>query len=134
MKKNIIRKILIMVVTLFSIFSLIMPVTYATSIGDIFSGADEFIEDGKADADDKISSTNLQEMSNLLYNVLLIIGIVIATGVGIVIGIQFITGSVEQKAKIKETLIPYIAGCVVVFGAFGIWKLVVTLLESTPGA
>ena len=40
------------------------------------------------------------------------------------------TGSVSQKAKIKETLIPYIAGCIVIFGAFGIWKLVVTIMSS----
>ena len=39
-------------------------------------------------------------------------------------------GSVEQKAKVKDSLVPYIAGCIVIFGAFGIWKLVLTLLES----
>ena len=39
-------------------------------------------------------------------------------------------GSVEEQAKIKETLIPYVIGCVIIFGAFGIWKLLVTLLSS----
>ncbi len=39
-------------------------------------------------------------------------------------------GSVEQKAKVKDSLVPYIVGCIVIFGAFGIWKLVLTLLES----
>ena len=39
-------------------------------------------------------------------------------------------GSVEQKAKVKDALVPYIVGCIVIFGAFGIWKLVLTLLES----
>ena len=39
-------------------------------------------------------------------------------------------GSIEQKAKVEDSLIPYIVGCVVIFGAFGIWKLVLTILEG----
>lgn len=40
------------------------------------------------------------------------------------------TGSVEQKAKVKDSLVPYVAGCIVIFGAFGIWKMVLTILEN----
>ena len=40
------------------------------------------------------------------------------------------TGSVEQQADVKKLLVPYIAGCVVVFGAFGIWKIAVTIIAS----
>ena len=29
------------------------------------------------------------------------------------------------QTKVKESMIPFIIGCVVVFGAFGIWKAVV---------
>ena len=50
--------------------------------------------------------------------------------IGIILGIQFMTGSVEQKAKVKDALVPYIAGCIIIFGAFGIWKLVVTILRG----
>ena len=37
---------------------------------------------------------------------------------------------IEEKAEIKTMLIPYIIGCVVVFGAFTIWKIVVDILQS----
>ena len=74
----------------------------------------------------------IQDMSNLIYNILLIIGVVVAVIVGLIIGIKFMTGSVEEKAKVKETFVAYIAGCVVVFGAFTIWKVVVTIIQSTP--
>lgn len=40
------------------------------------------------------------------------------------------TGSVEQKAKVKDSLVPYVAGCIVIFGAFGIWKMVLIILEN----
>ena len=46
------------------------------------------------------------------------------------LGIQFMVGSVDQKAKVKDSLIPYIVGCFVIFGAFGIWKIVLTILEN----
>ena len=69
-------------------------------------------------------------MSNTVYNILFILGIVIAVIWGLVIAIKFITGSVEEKAEVKKTLIPYVAGCVVLFGAFTIWKIVVTILQS----
>ena len=130
MKKYIVHKSIILIVTLIFIIFIMSTHTYALSIGDIFTGADDFIQSGIKDTNPTIEDTDLKNMSNLLYNTLLIIAIVIAFIIGLVIGIQFMTGSVSQKAKIKETLIPYIAGCIVIFGAFGIWKLVVTIMSS----
>ena len=78
----------------------------------------------------EINDTKLKEGSDLLFNSLLTIGTVAAVIVGAVLGIQFMVGSVEQKAKIKDSLIPYVAGCIVIFGAFGIWKLVITILNN----
>lgn len=46
---------------------------------------------------------------------------------GTIIGIQFIVASAEDKAKLKEALVPYIVGCIVIFGAFTIWSIVVNL-------
>lgn len=130
MEKNIFYKITFLIITLICIIFTLTTSTYAFSISDIFTGADDFIQSGVDDKHPTIDDSNLQDMSNLLYNTLLIIAIVVAVIVGLVIGIQFMTGSVEQKAKIKETLIPYIAGCIVIFGAFGIWKLVVEILSQ----
>lgn len=57
-------------------------------------------------------------------------GLAIAIIIGLVLGIQFMMGSVEQKAKVKDSLVPYVVGCIVIFGAFGIWKIVLTVLEG----
>ena len=65
-----------------------------------------------------------------MYNILLTIGIFVAVVVGGIIGIKLMTSSAEGKAEAKALLIPYVVGCVVVFGGFGIWKLVVTLLQN----
>ena len=102
-------------------------IVQAKSITDIIKGADDFIETGKSK--DVIATDKLKNASDLIYNTLLIVGIVVAVIAGTILGIQFITGSVEQKAKVKDSLIPFIVGCVIIFGAFGIWKLVITILR-----
>lgn len=107
----------------------VMGSSGSQEIGEIISGADDFISDGASNQ--PIKETDLQKLSGPLYTTLLIIGIVAAVIIGLVIGIKFMTGSVAEKAKVKETLIPYIAGCIVIFGAFAIWKLVVEILSIT---
>ena len=57
-------------------------------------------------------------------------GIVLAVLVGGVLGVKFMIASAEDKAKIKEAMIPYVLGCIVIFGAFGIWKLAITILNN----
>lgn len=100
----------------------------AFSTGDIITEGTEFIKDGEKDF--KISKDVLQDLSGNVYNIVFVIAVVIATIVGVILAIQFIMGSVEQKSKIKESLIPYGIGCIVIFGAFGIWKIVVTILSA----
>ena len=112
------------------IILLIIPIcfpctTYAMS--EIISQGDDFIGQGGTDT---INKDALNTTSKYIYNVLFTIAVVIAFAVGIIIGIQFIMGSVDEKAKIKETLVPYVIGVCIIFGAFTIWKIVVTIGEQ----
>ena len=106
----------------------------AYAIDNVVSDAESFIssrEGGKGPINEK----NLIETSNYLYNILFTIAVVIAFAIGLVIGIQFIMGSAEEQAKVKETLIPYIIGVFVVFASFTIWKIVITIgndVSPTP--
>lgn len=127
-KKFLLKNIIVILLLIVSLLFINTKYTYAKSLSETIEGADEFIQSGVSDTNTTIEDEELIAMSDLLYNALLIIAIITAVIVGLVIGIQFMAGSVEQKAKVKETLIPYIAGCIVVFGAFTIWKLVVEIL------
>ena len=120
--------ILIMALILFAFFSA-YSYTQALSIDNIIGCANELVNEGKPNANNVINFDVLGETSNLVYNLLLILGVCVAVIVATVLGIQFITGSVEQKVKVKETLIPFVIGCAVLFGAFGIWRLVIILLR-----
>ena len=98
--------------------------------GEVITEAKGFITKGEAEANDKISEDNMKVLSNTLHNILLVVGIIIAIIVVLVLGIKFIMGSLEEKAEVKNMIIPYIIGCVVLFGAFTIWQIVVELLQS----
>ena len=97
-----------------------------SSLSDVISGGDSFIQAGK-DGSAKIDKGSLKNASSSIYNILLICGMIVAVLIGSIMGIKFMIGSVEEKAEIKAALVPFVIGCIVVFGAFGIWKIVVTI-------
>ena len=102
--------------------------TYEDGLEQSMTDADKFIEDGSNDKIDDLS--NFQKQFGDIYNIVLQIGVGLAVIVGIVLGVKFILSSVEGKAEVKKMLITYVVSCVVIFGSFGIWKIVVTILQT----
>lgn len=98
-----------------------------TSPDTIIDSADKFLTVGQ---EDEIDETSLKNVSNTVYNVLLGVAIALAVIIGLVLGIKFMSSGAEGQAKIKEALIPYIAGCTVAFSSFGIWKLIMIILNN----
>lgn len=123
-KKAFLIFVIMCIITIF-----VYPVHIVQASDSFMSGADNFLNLGKTDYENAIDTTNLKNASDLIYNTLLVVGIVIAVIMGAVLGIQFIMGSVEQKVKVKESIIPFVVGCIVIFGAFGIWRLVILLIR-----
>lgn len=102
-------------------------------LDDMINDAEEF-EEKSEEAENtgilRLDTGELQTFSNSLYSVLLIAATAVTVLIGIVIGIKYVTGSVEEKAEYKKLLFPYVIGCVIIYGSFGIWKLVVEILEA----
>lgn len=96
------------------------------SIDSVIDGAKDFLEEGQ---ETTVDTDKLKDTSDYIYNLLLAFAMIIAVIIGMVIGIQFIMASVEEKAKIKEALMPYVVGCIIVFGAFGIWKFAISTMN-----
>lgn len=123
------KKLLINIMVIFIIlFNLFIPNAYAGPLQDIMNRAEGFVNNGE-NGGNVINDNALKEGSNTLYNVLLVIGIAVAFIWGIVLGIQFVTGSLGEKADVKKNLIVYLIGCIIIFGAFGIWRLLLQLLQ-----
>lgn len=98
------------------------------SVDNTIKGAEDFANEQPEK--DPVDQQKMQEISNSLFNILLTIAVILAIIIGLIIGIKFIMSSAEDKANIKQALIPYVAGCVVAFGAFGIWKIVIEILNT----
>ena len=125
MKKNVISKIFIgsLIIILLSTF---FCINYTYALGDAFSDTQKFLDAGNT-IDNTINTIALKETSNYIYKILLSFAIVIAIIVAMILGIQFMVASANEKAKIKEALIPFVVGCILVFGAFTIWKIAVEI-------
>ena len=132
---SIIKKIIIFI-TLILIISNIPIHIYATTdadktvtFDDIISAGNSFLEAG----DDKtvtFEGNDLQGLSNFVSGVLLTIAIGVTLISGVVMGINFMVQSVEDKAKIKESMIPWVIGIIISFGAFGIWQITINIFTT----
>ena len=101
--------------------------TYDDGLEQSMTDADKFVADG---SNDKLDIQDFQTQFGDIYNIVLQIGVGLAVIVGIVLGVKFILSSVEGKAEVKKMLITYVVSCVVIFGSFGIWKIIVTILQT----
>lgn len=132
---SIIKKIIIFI-TLILIISNIPIHIYATTDSDktvtfdsIISAGDSFLEAGD-DKTDTFEGNDLQGLSNFVSGVLLTIAIGVTLISGVVMGINFMVQSVEDKAKIKESMIPWVIGIIISFGAFGIWQITINIFTT----
>ena len=122
--------ILIISMLILSVFNLNIAKADDVTVEDIKGGVSNFMQAGQGQ-NNPLNQEGLQNVSDVVYNVLLAVGIIAAVIVGLIIGIKYMMGSVAQNAETKELLAPYIVGCVIIFGAFAIWKIVVNLLNQT---
>lgn len=123
---KIINKIIIAIIAVLILICTYIPSNAkAVTMKSIIEGGDIFTQ--SASNTELFNETNQKSAVDGIYYILLGVGIVLAVIIGIVLGIQFVTTGVTGQAKIKEKLIPYVIGCIVIFGGFGIWKAVINM-------
>ena len=96
----------------------------------IISDAETFIQDGQDSNIATINQENADTVLNSIYNIMLAIGITVTVIWGLVIAIKLMMSSVEEKAEYKKLLWPYLIGCIVIFGSFIIWKIVIIIMNG----
>lgn len=153
--KSISKRILFVILTIQIIFAIINTSHASESKpwevftwDNIMQKGEDFISEGKDTADsgeftkessgDEGTKTvikiptgeDIKPIINKIYNIIFVLGVAITVIIGGVLGIKFMTSSVEGKAKIKESIIPYMAGCVAIYGALGIWKLAINIFSG----
>lgn len=125
--KKLCKRIIFVIIILIILIS-INTETLAWS--QIIQDGQSFMQTGKDSGNTPIDSMGLRSASSYIYNILLVAGIVIAVIIASVLGIQFMLGGAEGQAKVKEMMLPYIVGCIIVFGGFGFWKIALKIGEK----
>lgn len=100
------------------------------TLKSIISGAEDFAREGASQEGVEEKLDELQPFSLTVTSIFITIGTILAVIYISIMGIKFMMGSVEEKAEIKENLIPFIIGCAVVFGAYIIWSIMVNIGRS----
>lgn len=120
MKKNVIIS-LSLVICIFMIIAFPIVCNGATTgLGDLnaYSG-------GNAG-----NSAKLEEMTEQILGIIQIIGTIVSVAMLIVIGIKYMTGSIEEKAEYKETLKPYLIGAFLLFSGSSVPQIIYQLAKN----
>ena len=106
------------------ISTLLLVVMLVTSIaGTVFADSTTDVLD-KLKGDGTVETSSLTTVGNNVVTIINVVGIVIAVIILLIIGIKYMIGSASEKAEYKKTMIPYIVGAVLIFGATTIANVV----------
>ena len=107
---RVVRKLskIILLIIVASIFmpNAVTQVEASGTFNNAISGAQGFVNGGNTTG--IFNPTGVYNALNFIYSVFLGIGIAVAVIRGMIIGLQIIVGSVQERANAKEQLIPYL--------------------------
>ena len=119
------------------VLSIVMILTMLLSFSTVAFAADADITSMNPgnwktqDTGSKIKTTDLKQFSASIINVVSIIGSAAAIITLIILGIKYMMGSAEEKAEYKKTLLPYIIGAVMVFGASVLTTVIYNFMQGS---
>ena len=79
------------------------------------------------------AQTDVMNIGNQIIGIITTVGVVVAVVILLVLGIKYMMGSASEKAEYKKTMIPYLVGAILIFGASAITKVVVGLAQGITG-
>ena len=72
---------------------------------------------------------DVTKRGNQLIGIITTVGVVVAVIILLVLGIKYMMGGLEEKAEYKKSMMPYLIGALLVFGASTIAKAVIGLVK-----
>ena len=116
-------KILVFIATVLLIVVFFANTVFATT------DAGSLIEDMK-NQDMSGETSSLTELGGKILSVLQIVGIIVGTVILAILGLKYMTGSLEEKAEYKKTMIPYLIGAVIIFAAPSLAKGIFVMISN----
>ena len=76
------------------------------------------------------SSNKVMDMGNKIIGAIQLIGSIVSVLTLVVLGIKYMTGSVEERAEYKKTMMPYVVGAVMVFAITNLLKILENVISG----
>lgn len=95
----------------------VVKASSADKVNDLFTG-------GSADVG------GINTVGKNIVSIITTVGIIVAVIVLLILGIKYMMGSASEKAEYKKTMIPYLIGAVLIFGASAIAKAIIAMSET----
>ena len=128
--KKMLIKIIFVLMIIYAVISSIY-VAEATTLKDMESQAKNFISKGKQQANQsKIDAGAIAGEFVGIGQILTLVGAGVLVAVTTYMGIKYLTAGPEAQAKLKVQLIGIVVSGVVIFGAYGIWSMVVDIASQ----
>ena len=122
---------LIVLLIVFNFTNIFIYTTQATTLSEWMGQANSFISAGESQ-----TSNLTNEMGEITESFLPIGQLLTMIGAGVMVavttflGIKYVTASPETQGKLKQQLVGVVVSGVVIFGAYGIWSLVISIAEN----
>lgn len=117
MKNNLLKMIFILLIIIFTIILLNLRVFAIEPV--------EVVTDTKIQGGEEF-----EKLGESILGIIMVVGIILAVIILIVIGIKYMTGSVEEKAGYKKSMLPYVIGCIILVCAPAIANIVYEMSED----
>ena len=114
----------------YKVFSIVMMVLMIACIcTNVFAVIDpNGIVPGDTEADDTMLNIG-NKILGFITNAAMILAVVVIA----VLGVKYMMGSTEEKSEYKKSLLPYVIGAVLVFGAGAIGRMIIGFGNSITG-
>lgn len=123
-KKRIKLNVFLIITSIIIIF-LLIPTSYA----DISTTIDP--TDWEPSDFDYKDVNEVLDMMSVIVSIIRTVGIVVTVVVLLIIGIKYMTGSLEEKAEYKTSMKPYLIGVIIFFGISQILPIIIDLVART---
>lgn len=106
---------------------IIMEIFLATNVFASTSIDTNFFKPGDLSGEDL---TKTKDIAGNILGIVSFVGGFVAVGCLIILGIKYMTGSLEEKADYKKTMIPYLIGIVLLFSITVIVPAIYDMIKS----
>ena len=123
-----VAKISLLMLIIFVVISAFNNVSASSLLDQMQNDADTFLNNGAAQSN--IKYENIAKEFSGLGQILTMIGAGVMVAVTTYMGIKYLTAGPEAQAKLKTQLIGVVVSGIVIFGAYGIWSMVIKIASQ----